>query len=84
MVRNRNVLLSANPVNGEDTRATTTRPRRIRRDRGRGQAGPNGTVSGAPTPRPLVTSRDEVGRLRAAARGRERADSDGRQHPRLR
>jgi len=49
-------------------------------DRGHRQAGGNETVSGAPTPRALVTIRDEVGRLRAAAHGRERADSDDRQH----
>jgi hypothetical protein len=50
-------------------------------DPDRRQAGPNETVSGASTPGPAVTFREETGRLRIAADGRECADSDGRQHP---
>jgi hypothetical protein len=69
--------ISANPVNDEDTQARTGFPIRVGSgaDRDRRQAGPNETVSGASMRRPLVTFRDEAGRLRVAADGREPAAS---------
>ena len=71
------IRTAANPVNDEDTQArTTSDPAPIltaaKLDRTR-------RFTARPRQAPVITLRDETGRLRVAADGREWADSDGRQ-----